>query len=58
MKQVSASTWKRLEKLESAKKSVKPVGAWPDIIYDCDEWSAIAEPMQAKLLQGHAGRKS
>jgi len=47
---VSAATWKRLERLEKIKEAVKYVGGWPPIIYDTDEWSAIAEPMQKKLL--------
>ena len=57
MRRVSAATWKRLERLEQVKKKRKFIGGWPDIIYDCDEWSALAEPQQQKLIQDTFGRE-
>lgn len=55
MRRVASTVWKRLERLEQVKKKRKHIGAWPDIIYDCDAWSAIAEPYLRQLILDTCG---
>ena len=57
MRQIGSAVWRRLERLEKARTVVKHVGGWPPIIYDPDEWQALAVPMQQALQQWAANNK-
>ena len=48
---IPASTLKRLEALEQKQGKHRPVMMLPRVVYDVDEWEAIAAPMQFRLKE-------
>ncbi|GAB2190478.1 hypothetical protein MAH1_20860 [Sessilibacter sp. MAH1] len=48
---IPASTLKRLEALEQKQGKNRPVMMLPRLVYDVDEWEAIAAPMQFRLKE-------
>lgn len=52
---VSVMTLRRLAILEQSRSVVQPVGLWPAIIRDYDEWSELAEPSQLLLAMETRG---
>lgn len=50
MRRVPATLLKRLERVEQTRSTKRPRAAFPPIIYDCDEWSVLAEASQERLV--------
>lgn len=50
MRRVPSALLKRMEKVEQSRSKQRPCGGWPPIIYDIDEWSALAVVSQERLV--------
>jgi hypothetical protein len=46
---VSQALLKRLTRVETRRSKARSIGRWPTIM-SCDEWEAVAAPMQARLV--------